>query len=59
MESKDELDYLRKLFQRLLEIERGCKELEDILEKGLKRKNPWDNLSEKEKKEYVSLLLKV
>jgi len=49
MEIKDELEDLRKL----------CKELEDILGKSSKRKNPWDNLNEKEKKEYVSLLLKI
>jgi hypothetical protein len=62
MERKDELDALRRLLERLKESEREHTEIEDLLKivkERFGRKNPWDNLSEKEKKDYVSLLLKM
>jgi hypothetical protein len=62
MARKEQLTELQKLLQKLKESESERKEVEDLIgmiERGFGRKNPWDNLSEKEKKDYVSLLLKI
>lgn len=59
---KEQLTELQKLLQKLKESESERRDVDDLIgmvERGLGRRNPWDNLSEKEKKDYVSLLLKI